>query len=193
MPNESERPDFSTYGAMPAERQTRKWVDGKARQGQSKALIKHIFSHHVGMSLEKAPSGPCSCGYSVQEIIDMMDWSHPSQNAFYYSTAYRDYPRLIKRVPGLNHVAYCRMIAGYRSVPEVLTFFATTGATMDFDELKSTLDRRFGGSLWDAKSVREWLFETPKSSRSGMYNRWKKCAFLRPITDVIDIAETMLG
>jgi len=192
MPEKPEK-DFSTYGAMPAGKQTRKWIDSKARQGQSKALIKHIFSHHIGMKPGEAPSDPCACGYSVQEIIDMMDWSQPSPNAFYYSTAYRDYPRLIKRAPGLNHVAYCRMIAGFKTVPEVLTFFATSGAIMDFGELKSILDERFGGSFWNDKALQTWFFETPKSSRAGMYNRWKKCAFLKPIVDVIDVAETMLG
>lgn len=171
--------------------QGRRWVDSKARQGQSMALIKHLFSHHL--CRRDSPSRkPCLCGYSVQEVVDMMDWSSPTANSFTYKTAYREYPRLVRRVPHLDHSAYCRMIAGFKDVPGVLTFFASTGTTMDFEELESILNRRFGGSLWHDPSIRSWFRHTPKSSRSGMYNRWKKCEFVRPIVDALAVAETML-
>ena len=189
------RTDFATYGA--AKRQDRRWVEQKMKQGQDKAMIKHVFSHHIGMRAEDEQAlrerGPCACGYSEQDIVDTMDWSQPTYNSFHYSTAYRDYPRLIKRTPGLDHSAYALMIAGYKSVPEVLTFFATSGATMPFEQLESVLNGRFGGSLWDDPAVREWVFKASKSSKTGMYNRWRRCELIRPIMDALAVAETMMG
>ena len=185
------KPNFSTYGV--AKKQDRAWVGSKIQQRQSQALIKHIFSHHIGMDPKAPPPPPCGCGYTVQTLIDCMEWGQPSYNAFHYSTAYRDYPRLIKRTPHLDHVAYCRMIAGYKTVPEVLSFFASSGATMPYEMLESILNKRFGGSLWNDSALKEWILKCPKSSRTGMYNRWRKCALIKPIVDMIEVAETMLG
>lgn len=191
---EGDATNFATFGA--AKKQGRKWVDSKAKQGQSKALIKHIFSHHIGAWPEDEAAvrerGPCACGYTEQEILDKMDWSDPTPNAFYYATAYRDYPRLIKRTQHLDHSRYARMIAGFKPVPEVLSFFAISGARMGFEELESILNRRFGGSLWNDPSMRKWVLEKNPSSRAGMLNRWRKCELIRPIVDAIAVAETMM-
>ena len=82
-------------------RQDRKWVESKARQGHSNALIKHVVSRHLAPDA----GGPCACGYADQAIVDMMDWSQPSRNAFTYVGPYRQYPRLIKMAPHLDHSA----------------------------------------------------------------------------------------
>ena len=167
----------------------KKWIDSKAKQGHSKSLMKHIISHHLDAE------EPCTCGYSEQEIIDMMDWSNPTRNAFYYAGPYRQYPRLIKRTLHLDHSRYARMIAGFKPLTEVLGFFSESGAVMDFDEFETILNKRFGSgeSFWKSEDMRQFLFDRDKSSRTGMKNRWRKCAFLKPIADNLDIAHVMLG
>ena len=186
--------DFASHGV--AEFQPRKWVDSKAKQGQSKALIKHILSHHIGPKPEDEQAfrdrGPCTCGYSEQEVLDMMDWSKPTRNAFYYSGPYRQYPRIIRRTRHLDHSRYARMIVGFKEVPQILTFFAGTGAVLPFDELQRLLDERFG-CLWETECMRHWLFDATQSARTGMYNRWRKCELISPIVDAIAVAEVMLG
>lgn len=123
----------------------------------------------------------------------MLDWSHPDHNVFYYETAYRSYPRLIKRAPHLDHSAYARMYAGYHSVPKVLSFFATSGAKLPFEELEAILNRRFEGSLWNDTAMRRWVLKQSPSSRTGMLNRWRKCLLIRPIVDALTVAEVMMA
>ena len=186
--------DFAAYKV--ARHQPREWVDSKAVQGHSGALIKHVFSHHIGGRPEDEQAfrdrGPCACGYSEQEILDMMDWSQPTRNAFYYSGPYRQYPRLIKRTRHLDHSRYARMIVGFKEAPQILTFLAGSGATLPFDELDGLLKKRFG-SIWEAPCMRRWLFDTKQSARTSMYRRWRKCDLIAPIVDAIAVAEVMLG
>jgi hypothetical protein len=176
---------YAAHGV--AKKQDRRWVDRKVKQGQFKAVLKHALSHHVGRD------GLCECGYSDQELVDLFDWSHPTHNAFYYETAYRSYPRLIKKTQHLDHSAYARMYAGYHPVPKVLSFFATSGARLSTEEIESILDARFGGSLWNDPEMREWVLNKSPSARSGMLNRWRKCPFIKSIVDALAVAEVMMA
>ncbi len=176
--------EYASFKA--AKVQDRRWVDRKFKQGQQKAVLKHLLSHHVGRE------EPCECGYSSQELVDKFDWSHPGDRAFYYETAYRSYPRLIKVAPHLDHTAYARMIVSFKSVPEVLSFFANTGAQLPLEEIEDVLAERFG-SLWNDPRMREWVLEKAPSARTGMLNRWRKCPLIQPIVDALTVAEVMMA
>lgn len=168
----------------------RKWVERCLRDDKQKVLLKHLLAHH-----SDPDHPPCECGMSAQEIVDRMDWSRPSGNKFHYQTDYREYPRLIKAAPHLDHSRYARMIASYRTVPEVLSFFAShPGARLiSLEELESVLGKRFGGSLWNDPAMRSWVTERTGSSRTLMYRRWKACPMLEPIVAALEAAEVMLA
>ena len=185
-PEEYERTVAWARRKLP-KRRDRSYVESQVRQKNSGSLIKHLVAHHV------ATDSPCLCGFSEQELVDMMDWSEPRSNSFRYASPYRHYPRIIKITPHLDHSAYARMITGFKSLTEVFGFFANTGAKMDFKEFESILDRRYGGSYMESEEMRSWIVEQAQSAKTGQMNRWSKCEFLRPVVAAVEVAEVMLG
>lgn len=171
----------------PLEKQTHKWVLSQAKQKNGKALIKHL------MALHKPDSAPCPCGHTDQAICDMFEWDHPNKNAFYYASAYRHYPRVMKLLPNVNHRKYVEMIIGYKSIPEVLTFFATTDAGYPAEELNQRLNEKSPtGNWWSDPKMIAWFKHSHKSSKSGMLNRWRKSKVLKKLIDELLEAEVIV-
>lgn len=197
MAEDPKRPNFETYHA--SKKQDFRWVRSKMKQHQDQALIKHVLAMHTemppGCDPKKSPVRTevlCQslCGHTAQQICDALDFSHPSFNAFYYSTAYRNYPRLMRALPRLSHEPYVRMIVGFRDPLDTLAFFASTGVPWrpEYDEVV----KRKRPFLLDMKSIQDFR-NLPASSRTGMVNRWKKNPTLSHILDLMDVAEVLLS
>ena len=180
-----------TQGA--ARLQDKVWVHAKTHAKQGKALLKHALSHHYDPNLVRAASkeSPCKdhCEFTLQGIVDLIDFSEPCSGSFRYNTVYRQYPRFMKLTPFLDHVKYNTMFVGYHDPMKIMTHFAVTNSPWSpaFDDI---ITARFKGNFFEYDSVREFM-EKPQSTRSGMLNRWSQNPAIAHLMQILHVWEVM--
>jgi hypothetical protein len=176
---------FERKGAPAPEKQNEKWVRMRLKTRSGVAIVKHLMlSHKEGDT--------CICGIPTQEILDGLEWDHPSKNAFYYASAYRHYPRVMKLLPSFNHTKYVKMFIEFKTIPEIFTLFASTNTPYDSEELRRRLNKKCQGSWWADPVLGAW-FTLQKSSKHGMLRRWWKCDVLKPLVEELREAEVVVG
>lgn len=181
---------FANYGAH-TRGQSRKWVLSKQKCKHWNSILKHLISHHFDPVTKK--ESPCKdhCGFSSQELVKMLDFSSPDHGAFYYNTVYRNYPRFMKLMPHLDHTDYNRMVIGYHQPLKIMTHFAVTSSPW-LPEFDDVVTGRFKGNFFEDRDVQEFM-QKPKSSRSGMVNRWKSNPSIAHMLDILQVQEVMLA
>ena len=173
---------FASY-KMP-EVQDRIFVLKKTKNGPM-TLIRHMMGRHMTNDL------PCGCGFTNQEVLDKMRWNDiPTFNSFKYSSPWREYPRLIREMPKLDHMRYLRQVALYRPAIDVLGIFITSQCMVPFEDLEPELNLRCKGSYVESIYA-DWK-KMDKSHQSATINRWMSCPSTKNFAEVFKKSEAIL-
>lgn len=181
---------YASYGAH-TRGQSRKWVLSKQKCKHWNSILKHAISHHFDPAVKREIPCKDSCGFSMQEIVNMLDFSSPCHSVFYYNTVYRQYPRFMKLTPSLDHTIYNRMVVEYHPPFKIMTHFAVTLSPWlaEFDRI---IEERFSSNFFEDAEVQQFM-QKPKPTRSGMMNRWKSNPAISHMLDVLHVQEVMLA